>query len=216
MTYFRELPDVEYQNFLSDTTGSLDYIKIKNLFIRGKLRDDLQNVFTVFDKYVILEDERPDQIADKLYGDPSLDWVIRVTANIISYQNDLPLSAQELYNYCVEKYGVDRMLDVRYYETTAVKDQNGKEVLPAGLVVDQSFTIPNPDLPQLTINPVTAITNFDYETERNDEKKTIYVLKPSYLGQFLDDMRDIATYGFNSEFIDDKTIRVTNTLNTSP
>ena len=216
MTYFRELPDVEYQNFLSDTTGSLDYIKIKNLFIRGKLRDDLQNVFTVFDKYVILEDERPDQIADKLYGDPSLDWVIRVTANIISYQNDLPLSAQELYNYCVEKYGVDKMLDVRYYQTTAVKDQNGKEVLPAGLVVDQSFTIPNPDLPQLTINPVTAITNFDYETEKNDEKKTIYVLKPSYLGQFLDDMRDIATYGFNSEFIDDKTIRVTNTLNTSP
>lgn len=216
MTYFRELPNVEYQNFLSDSTGSLDYILMKNIFIRGKLRDDLQNVLTVFDKYVILEDERPDEIADKLYGDPNLDWVIRVTANIINYQNDLPLTAQQLYEFCVEKYGESGMLDVRYYETTEVKDDFGKLILPAGQVVDSTFTIPNPNLPQLTINPVTAITNFDYETARNDEKKTIYVLKPIYLGQFLDDMRDIATYGFNSEFIDEKTIRVTNTLNTSP
>ena len=56
MTYFRELPNVEYQNFLSDSTGSLDYILMKNIFIRGKLRDDLQNVLTVFDKYVIIGD----------------------------------------------------------------------------------------------------------------------------------------------------------------
>ena len=216
MTYFRELPNVEYQNFLRDSTGSLDYILMKNIFIRGKLSDDLQNVLTVFDKYVILEDERPDQIADKIYGAPTLDWVIRVTANIINDQNDLPLNAQQLYEFCVEKYGEEGMLNIRYYETIEVRDDNGKLILPAGAVVDQTFTIPNPNLPQLTINPVIPITNFDYETRRNDEKKTIYVLKPIYLGQFLDDMRDIATYGFNSEFINEKTIKVTNTLNTSP
>ena len=216
MTYFRELPNVEYQNFLSDSTGSLDYILLKNIFIRGKIRDDLQNILTVFDKYVIVENERPDQIADKLYGDPNLDWVIRLTANIITYQNDLPLNAQQLYEFCVEKYGEAGMLEIRYYETTEVRNDMGKLILPAGQVVDSTFTIPNPNLPQLTINPVTPITNFDYETQRNDEKKTIYVLKPIYLGQFLDDMRDISTYGFNSEFINDKTIRVTNTLNTSP
>jgi len=216
MTYFRELPNVEYQNFLSDSTGSLDYILMKNIFIRGKLRDDLQNVFTVFDKYVILENQRLDEIADELYGDPNLDWVIRICADIISYQNQTPLNAQQLYDFCVEKYGESGMLDVRYYETTEVKNSEGKLILPAGQVVDSNFTIPNPELPQLTINPVTAITNFDYETQINDEKKTIYVLKPIYLGQFLDDMRDISTYGFNSEFINEKTIRTTNTLNTSP
>ena len=42
MSYFRELPNVEFENFLENSTGSQDYILLKNIFIRGKLRDDLQ------------------------------------------------------------------------------------------------------------------------------------------------------------------------------
>ena len=60
MGYFRELPNVEYQSFLSDAISSQDYLKVKNLFRRNKLRDDLQNVFTLFNKYEIVEGARPD------------------------------------------------------------------------------------------------------------------------------------------------------------
>lgn len=215
MTYFRELPNVEYQNFLSDSNSSQDYILMKNIFIRGKLRDDLQNVFTLFDKYIIQGDERPDQIANKLYGDPGLDWVVRVVAEIKTIPNDYPLSSQQLYEFCEEKYGTS-LNDLRYYQTTEVKDSSGRLIMPAGIVVDENFTIPNPDIPTSILNPVVGISNFDYEREKNDEKREIFVLKESYLGQFLRDMRDISTYGFNSEFVDTKTIRVTNTKNTSP
>lgn len=216
MTYFRELPNVEYQNFLADKTGSQDYILMKNLFIRGKLRDDLQNVFTLFDKYVIQEDERPDEIAAKLYGDPGLDWVVLVTANIINYQDQFPLSAQELWRYVTDKYGEEHINDTKYFVTKEVKDMYGRLILPSGLVVDQGFTIPNPDAPGSTLNPTVGVTNFEYENNKNDEKKTIYVLKRSYINQFLNDMQDLATYGFNSEFIDEKTIRVANNINTTP
>ena len=216
MTYFRELPNVEYQNFLPDSKGSQDYILMKNIFIRGKLRDDLQNVFTIFNKYVISENERPDQIAEKLYGDPGLDWVVLTVANIINYQNDYPLTAQQLYDYVNEKYGEQNVSNIQYYQTTEVRDAQDKLILPAGLVVDNTFTIPNPDIPQLTINPVVAISNWDYETEINDRKKEIYVLKNAYLNQFLEDIEDIATYGFNSEFINPKTIRTANTINANP
>ena len=216
MTYFRELPNVEYQNFLSDSSGSGEYVLMKNIFIRGKLRDDLQNVFTIFDKYVISENERPDQIAEKLYGAPGLDWVVLTVANIINYQNDYPLTAQQLYDYVNEKYGEQNVSNIQYYQTTEVRDAQDKLILPAGLVVDNTFTIPNPDIPQLTINPVVAISNWDYETEINDRKKEIYVLKNAYLNQFLEDIEDIATYGFNSEFINPKTIRTANTINANP
>ena len=216
MTYFRELPNVEYQNFLADSSGSQDYVLMKNIFIRGKLRDDLQNVFTIFDKYVISENERPDQIANKLYGDPGLDWVVLNVANIINFQNDYPLTSQQLFEYVTEKYGEENVSEVRYYQTTEVRDSKDRLVLPAGLVVDQDFTIPNPDVPQLTLNPVTAISNWDYETEINDKKKEIYVLKNAYINQFLEDIEDIATYGFNSEFVDPKTIRTANTINANP
>ena len=215
MTYFRELPNVEYQNFLAEKSGSQDYILMKNIFLRGKLRDDLQNVFTLFNKYEISEGERPDQIAQKIYGSVEYDWVVLVTANIINYQDQFPLTSQQLWEYVEEKYG-NAANDIRYYVTKEVKDAFGRLILPAGLVVDKDFTIPNPDAPGNILNPTTGVSNWDYETEKNDEKKTIYVLKRDYLNQFLTDMQDLATYGFNSEFIDEKTIRVSNTVNKSP
>lgn len=219
MTYFRELPNVEYENFLADSVGSDDYILMKNIFVRGKLRDDLQNVFTLFNKYIIEEGERPDQVAAKLYGDPGLDWVVRVVGEITNMPNDWPISSQQLYDYCVDKYNGERgMNEVRYYQTKEVKDGDGRVVLPAGLVVDKNFTIPDPDPDHQgnIINPTEPITHYSYETELNDNKRELYVLKQSYIGQFLNDMRDINTYGFNSEFIDPKTIRVANTRVTNP
>ncbi len=219
MTYFRELPDLEYENFLSDSTGSGDYILMKNIFVRGKLRDDLQNVLTLFNKYIIEENERPDQIALKLYGDPRLDWVIRVVGEITNMPNDWPLSSQQLYEFCLEKYGSEEeMYNIKYYQTTEVKDGEGRTILQEGLTVDKNFTIPDPD-PQHQgniITPTQGVSNYAYETNLNNDKREIYVLKKGYIGQFLNDMRDINTYGFNSEFVNPKTIRVANTRVTNP
>ena len=46
MSYFRELPDLNYQSPLSTKTSSRSYLRVKNLFRRVKLRDDLNNIFT--------------------------------------------------------------------------------------------------------------------------------------------------------------------------
>ena len=53
MSYFREIPNLRYPSFLSEKTSSLDFVEVKNVFRRVKLRDDLQNNFTVFEKYEI-------------------------------------------------------------------------------------------------------------------------------------------------------------------
>lgn len=222
MTYFRELPDIQYQNFFDTNVSATDYVLIKNIFIRGKLRDDLQNVFTIFNKYELSEDERPDQIADKLYGDPSLDWVVRIVANIINYQNDLPLTSQQLYNYVVEKYGQDGVSEIRYYQSVEIKDSLGRLIYPEGAIVNQDFSLTffdaglNTYVTRSGLSARDGVTNFEYESNLNDEKKTIFVLKEEYINQFITDMREISTYGFNSEFINNKTIRTENTRVTSP
>ena len=84
MSYFRELPDLGYQNFLSNSPSSQSYLKVKNLFRRNKLRDDLQNIFTVFDKYEIMEGARPDTVAEDYFGSSDLDWVVLITAGIVN------------------------------------------------------------------------------------------------------------------------------------
>jgi len=219
MTYFRELPNIEYENFLSDSVGSSDYLLMKNIFVRGKLRDDLQNVFTIFNKYLIEDGERPDEVALKLYGDPGLDWVVRTVGEITNMPNDWPLSTQQLYDFCLEKYGsVEGLNGIMYYQTTEVKDAQNRIILPAGLTVDKDFTIPDPIVGNQDkfLNPTEFVTNYAYETNLNESKRELYVLKKGYIGQFLSDMRDLTTYGFNSEFVNPKTLRAANVRVISP
>ena len=216
MGYFRELPDLDYQYFLSDSNSSQNYLRVKNLFRRNKLRDDLQNVFTIFNKYEIVDGARPDTVAEEYYGSATLDWVVLMTAGIINVRDEWPLSNYQLYRYAESKYGVENLTAPHHYETTEVKDSQGRLILPAGKIVDPDFTIPNPDNKAVNINPVTSIENYEYEVRKNNEKSSIYLLKPGYLQQFLNDMRQIMLYDRSSQFIEESLIRTENTRVVSP
>ena len=214
MGFFRELPNLLYQSPLSDRTAADEYIEVKNLFRRIKLRDDLQNVFTVFDKYEIREGARPDTVAEEIYGDSELDWVVLITAGIVNVRDEWPLSDRDLYDYAERIYGND-INATHHFETTEVKDNRGRLILPAGKIVDKNFKIPNPDnYAAADLNPTTGISNYVYETRKNEAKRSIFLLKPGYLQQFLNDMRDIMTYQRSSQYVDSRLIRTENTRNT--
>ena len=215
MSYFRELPDILYQSQSSDRNSSQDYVRVKNLFRRVKLRDDLQNVFTLFNKYQIKDGARPDTVAEANYGSADYDWVVLLTAGIINVTDQWPLSDKDLYRYVENKYG-NELTAVRFYETTEVKDSNGRLILPAGKVVDSNFTIPNPSNPNANLNPVTAVTNYEYEVRKNEDKRSIYLLKPEYLQIYLNDMRRIMYYEKSSQFVNRRLAKTENTRNTLP
>ena len=215
MSYFRELPNLEYQSFLSSSKGSDEYLLVKNVFRRVKLRDDLQNVFTIFNKYEIQEGARPDTVAEELYGSSQYDWVVLIGANIINVRNEWPLSDRDIYRYSEQLYGND-LNAVHHYETKEVKDSNGRLILPAGKIVDSVFTIPDPDILIQTLNPVIGISNYEYEVRKNNKKREIYVLKPAYLQQVINDTRKAMTYDRSSQYVNDKLIRTENTRVTMP
>ena len=215
MSYFRELPDLNYQSPLKTKNSSRSYVRVKNLFRRVKLRDDLQNAFTMFNKYQIPDGSRPDIVAEELYGNSDLDWVVCLTAGIININNDWPLSSRDIYRFADSKYGTD-LNNIHHYETTEVKDSNGRVVLPAGKHVDSTFTIPEPGTDTATLNPVVGISNYEYEVELNEEKRGIYVLRKEYLQQYLNDMRTIMHYDKSSQFVNRRLVETENTRNTSP
>ena len=210
MGYFRELPNLLYPSFLPNKVSSLDYIEVKNVFRRVKVRNDLYNNFVVFQKYEIPEGARPDIVAEDLYGTPNFDWVVLTTAGIINIRNEWPLSNHDLYNYVEKKYG-NSLNSTRFFETTEVKDNNGRLILPKGKVVDSNFTIPNPTNPSATLNPVVGISNFVYETRLNEEKRNINILREDYLSQFVEDMKALMTYTKSSEYISRRVMRTEKT-----
>ena len=215
MSYFRELPDLEYQSPFADSNSSQNYVRAKNLFRRVKLRDDLQNVFTLFNKYQIPEGARPDTVAEEVYGKADYDWIVILTAGIVHIRDEWPLSNRDLYRYAENVYGND-LNAIHHYETKEIKDSNGRLILPSGKIVDPTFTIPDPNIFIQTLNPVVGISNYEYETRKNVEKRSIYLLKTEYLQQYLNDMRRIMYYDRSSQYIDKKLIRTENTRVTMP
>ena len=221
MGYFRELPNMRYPSFLPDKNSSLEFVETKNLFRRIKLRDDFKNIFTLFDKFEIPEGLRPDTVAEGLYGSDELDWVVLITAGITNVRNQWPLSSKEIYDYSFDKYGTD-LDNPRYWVTREIKDSKGKLIMAKDNVVDPDFSITFYDT-GLSINVTksgvearTAVSNYEYETLLNDKKRNIFILKPEFLQQFLNDFRDLMVYDNSSQFINDNMIETENTSITLP
>ena len=203
MAYFEELPDISYVSLLPKTGNNDERITVKNIFKRAKLRTDIDQAITGFTYYEIPENTSPDVVAQDIYGDPELDWVILITNNIMNVRDEWPLSNNDLYDYMLEKYGsVEKLNEINHWETTGIKDNYNRILLKSGLEVDKEFTFTYSISNTIyTVNPTAAVTNEEYEIRKNESKRTIKLLKPQYISTFVKDMRNIMKYETSSQYI---------------
>lgn len=167
--YFREIPNFDYVNRSPDKIGINDYVTLKNLFKRPKIREDIIENLTAFQKYSIAGNERPDNVAEKFYNDPALDWIVLITNNIINVRTEWPLKQSEFESYLLEKYGsYDKLYSTHHYETIEVRDSKKNILLPGGLkvtdkIIDYRKTIIEPILnPQTNEYEDTIVNNPNY------------------------------------------------------
>ena len=196
--YFRQVPDFDYVSRLPDAKIS-DYLTVKNLFKKGKLADDIFQDLTIFTKYEIEGDDRPDNVANKFYDDPDLDWVVLLSNNIINVQSEWPLLQNDFDRFMLDKYGTyEKMNDTHHYETKEVKNTAGAVIVPEGLQVPSDYSVTYYDWYQsgeVTRSDITTeVTNYDYEIKKEDAKRNIYLLKNSYLHIIIDDLQEMMTY----------------------
>jgi len=137
MGYFRELPNFQYIANFPNQSFNTDYVVAKNIFKRAKLRTDIASAITAFNYYQIVDNERPDQVAAKVYDNAELDWVILTTNNITNINQQWPLDNNSFYKYLIDKYGSDEELGkIHHYETVEFRDEYGRVVVPGGYQVD--------------------------------------------------------------------------------
>lgn len=195
--YFRQLPDFDYVNRNPKENTLNDYVTVKNLFKRGKIRDDILENLAFFNKYIIVDGDRPDTLANTFYDDSSLDWIILIANNILNVQTEWPMSQDVFDAYLLDKYDTyEKIYDVHHYETPQILDSQGITIIPKGLIVDEDYSIEYYDQDNLVIKDFIAepITNYEYEVRLEDKKRTIYILKPIYLNTIKNDMMSIMEY----------------------
>ncbi len=197
--YFRYIPNLDYVNLSSEEEQISNFTQVKNLFKRGKIRDDIFENLAFFEKYSIIGDERPDTIAEKVYKDSTLDWIVLLSNNIINVYDEWPMSQEAFDKYLLEKYGsYERVYAQHHYETIEVKDSSGNIILKPGLIVPLSFSITYFDsgLGQEVYNGdvKTMISNYDYESKIDDEKRNIFLLKSPYAQMIANDLENTMPY----------------------
>ncbi len=305
-SYFKQVPNFEYVNRTAGNKDISNYITVKNLFKRGRIRPDIFGNLSYFTKYKIIGDDRPDNVAYKEYDDSSLDWVVLLSNNIQNLQTEWPLPQTSFDEVLLDKYGTYEKLHsgIHHYETIEIKNSKGGVILPGGLetpnkwktngnfiqatntkvnqisgtdakvatvtmyngiknlkvgsevlinnvsssvyngrfpvtsilsvgefVIRFTYVLPSiPDVKQPEIggteevtftvegtvgvgnayyyeyyddnsyhtipaaNMTKAITNYEYEIEKEDEKRNIFILKPDYLNVVFNDMDDFMPY----------------------
>ena len=195
--YFSKLPDFEYVSRLPDARIA-DYFPVKNLFMRGKLREDIFQNASVFTKYKIKGEDRPDNVAFEVYGDANLDWLVLTCNNILNVYNEWPMTQNNFENYLLEKYGTyDKINDIHHYETTQVKNTAGTVIVPAGLEVDSNYSVSFFDAEvegMATLYPVSTVTNYQYEDRLQEDRRNIFLLKPRFLNIVRDDLEEMMEY----------------------
>ena len=198
-SYFQRVPDFNYVSRLPDSKIG-DYIRVKNLFKKGKLREDIFQNLAFFEKYKIVGDDRPDNVAFEVYDDSSLDWLVLLSNNVLNVQSEWPLPQTDFDRFILDKYGdYDTLYNgIHHYETEEVKNTQGVTIIPAGLQVDSSYSVSYydffTDLQVTTGNLAIPVTNYEYEEKVENDKRNIFILKPRYLNIVFDDMEEIMQY----------------------
>lgn len=200
--YFRQLSELEYPSLSNDRNSIYDYTRVKNIFRRSVIREDILESYVAFEKYSIQGDERPDNVAEIFYGDSSLDWVILITNNIINVRDDWPMSNPDLYNYLSEKYTEQELANIHHYETLKILDGQGRLIQPEGYWVDSDHSVTFLDGGSLkTESRIKSVSYLQHEIELNDEKRVINILKPQFLELFLRDNTNNMEYKPSEQYI---------------
>jgi len=197
--YFRHVPNFDYVSRLPNRQYINDYIQTKNLFKRVKLSDEIFQNLNFFSKTIIRTNERPDNIAYRVYEDESLDWLVLLSNNIINFESEWPMDQISFDNYILNKYGsYENMYNTHHYETQEILDGNNNLILRKGLEVPQNFSFTYFDSSsgqEVIANNITdEITNLQYEERIQQQKQSIYILKPRYLNVILNEIDTLMPY----------------------
>mgnify|MGYP003125225250 CR=1 FL=1 len=175
--YFDNFPVIVY-----DSVGQGKYKDVTNLLRRVAMRSKVKSNTLMFDTYDVKEGETPEMIADKLYNDPELHWVILLVNDITDRYHQWPMSTPQFLAFVNDKYAnVD---GVHHYE---IAQDSGDTDTKIEVYNNSALYTGDSDF----YASASTVTNFEYEENEQDKKRQIRLVDPSFVEQFVDEFKKL-------------------------
>ena len=170
--YFANFPFIVY-----DSVGNDDFKIVTNLLKRVALRTKVRTNTFLYDTYDVKDGETPEMIADKLYDDPQLHWVVLFVNNITDRYHQWPMASIQFNQFINDKYtNIDA---VHHYE---IAQTSGDTSVKINIGTDTTG---------YSEADLTTITNYEYEVERQDTLRKIRLLDGAYIEQFQEEFETL-------------------------
>jgi len=217
MAYFTNFPKVSLPSFADNRRSSLDFVNSTNLFKRGKIREEIIGSIAAFERFSINGDDRPDNVAFRVYGDSSLDWVVLISNNILNVRDEWPMNQYDFKRYIDNKYSTTLLTQIHHYESKEVRNSKGLILQQSGIWVDADHSFSwSENGKKYTQTGTTSVSNLQFEEDRNNKKRSINVVKSNYLEVIKEDMRELLTYTDSSQYVNRKLKKGSNLRILSP
>lgn len=194
--YFTYLPNVYVG--VEESNGKFGYRLTKNIFRRVYLDANLEKYITAFESFYLTDDMRPEMVANIVYGQPELDWLVLITNNITDIYTQWPKSTNDLNEYINNKY--DDPDSIHHWETNKIELEDGTLLVDEGIEVNESYRVTMPDGSiRSKQDSIFPITNAEYEININEKKRIISLPAPGIVDIIVEKFRDIVGYAPHPE-----------------
>ena len=177
MSYFNKFPLITY-----DIKGNKVRKLLPDILRRVKLRATIKSGGMLFDKYDVKENERPEDVAYKWFGDAELHWVILMTNNVTDRYYGWPLNQVQFAEFLTDKYGAGNEDAIHHYEVTKDSGRTtGRGPNDYSHLVEVNSDTDN----------ASSISNREYEEREQDKLRTIRLLDKKYIGAFIEEFNSL-------------------------
>jgi hypothetical protein len=169
--FFEKFPIILY-----DVNGRqrAEYQTVTNIFFRIQIVREVLSNFTTYYEHILSDDELPEILADKIYGDPGAHWVILLANNIRDPQYDWPLNSNDFARYIIRKYGSIENAQTTYHHYEKVVS---REESASGTTTEFRYVINQANLASNLSNTLSTVPYDHYGNLPEDQEVSTYNLQ---------------------------------------
>ena len=171
--YFKHYPTIDF-----DVKNDGQLIEAKDIFRNIRVNDNSDEAITGYEYYYVNDQDRPDVLATKLYGDATLYWLFWMVNDKFATYNDWPKSQSILERFIARKYTGKALVSNQQSDIVSSSDSKflqGEKVVGSTSSAFGYVTKIDPTNKQVILNDVQG-TFQDNETVTGSQSTKSFII----------------------------------------